>query len=152
MKKLKTTSFVAADGRVFTGDNAKENCEKYEADTLKSIENRLKNEKLGVIYIDHSTEDIYILARNDHAIELINVWLGLKNIRTEYSNRTAELDASMVGDVVKFAADPNSCIYFKSVRVSTIMTNMFDIIKMMSDISSTMQYRFGVYHDTMEDS
>lgn len=152
MKEFRTTSFVAADGRVFTGDNARENCEKYEADTLKSIENRLKNEKLGVIYIDHSTEDIYILARNDHAIELINVWLGLKNIRTEYSNRTAELDASMVGDVVKFAADPNSCIYFKSVRVSTIMTNMFDKIKMLSDISSTMQYRFGVYHDTMEDS
>lgn len=152
MKELKTTSFVAADGRVFTGNNAKENCVKYEADTLKSIENQLKNEKLGVIFIDHLTGDIYILARNDHAIELINVWLGLKNIRTEYSNRTAELDASMVGDVVKFAADPNSCIYFEPVRVSTIMTNMYDKIKMLSDISSTMQYRYGVYQNTMEDS
>lgn len=152
MKKVKTTSFVAADGRVFTGVNAKENCEKYEADTLKSIENQLKNEKLGVIYIDHPTDDIYILARNDHAIELINIWLGLKNVRIDYSDRAAELDASAVGNVIKFAADPNSCIYFKPVRVSTIMTNMYDKIKMLSDISSTMQYRFGVYHDTMEDS
>lgn len=152
MKELKTTSFVAADGRVFTGDNAKENCEKYEADTLKSIENQLKNEKLGVIYVDHSTEDIYILARNDHAIELINTWLGLKNVRTDYRDRAAELDASMVGNVVKFASDPDGCIYFKPVRVSTIMTNMYDKIKMLSDISSTMQYRSGVYHNTMEDS
>lgn len=152
MKELKTTSFVAADGRVFTGDNAKEHCEKYEADTLKSIENQLKNEKLGVIYIDHLTEDIYILARNDHAIELINTWLGLKNVRTDYRDRAAELDASMVGNVVKFASDPDGCIYFKPVRVSTIMTNMYDKIKMLSDISSTMQYRSGVYHNTMEDS
>lgn len=152
MKEFRTTSFVAVDGRVFTGDNAKENCEKYEADTLKSIENRLKNEKLGVIYIDHSTEDIYILARNDHAIELINIWLGLKNIRTDYGDCTVELDASVVGNVVKFAAHPNRCIYFEPVRVSTIMTNMYDKIKMLSDISSTMQYRYGVYQDTMEDS
>lgn len=152
MKEFRTTSFVAVDGRVFTGDNAKENCEKYEADTLKSIENRLKNEKLGVIYIDHSTEDIYILARNDHAIELINIWLGLKNIRTDYGDCTVELDASVVGNVVKFTAHPNGCIYFEPVRVSTIMTNMYDKIKMLSDISSTMQYRYGVYQDTMEDS
>lgn len=152
MKEVKTTSFVAADGRVFTGDNAKENCEKYEADTLKSIENQLKNEKLGVIYIDHSTDDIYILARTDHAIELINIWLGLKNVRTDYGDCTAELDASMVGNVVKFAAHPNRCIYFEPVRVATIATNMYDKIKMLCDISSTMQYRYGVYHDTMEDS
>ena len=152
MKEFKTTSFIAADGRVFTGDNAKALCEKYEADTLKSIENQLKNEKLGVIYIDHLTGDIYILARNDRAIELINIWLGLKNVRIDYCDRTAELDVSVVGNVVKFEADPNSCIYFKPVRVSTIMTNLYDKIKMLSDISSTMQYRYGVYQNTMEDS
>lgn len=152
MKEVKTTSFVAVDGRVFAGDNAKENCEKYEADTLKSIENQLKNEKLGVIYIDHSTDDIYILARTDHAIELINIWLGLKNVRTDYGNCTAELDANVVGNVVKFTAHPNRCIYFEPVRVATIATNMYDKIKMLCDISSTMQYRYGVYHDTMEDS
>lgn len=152
MKEVKTISFVAVDGRVFTGVNAKENCEKYEADTLKSIENQLKNEKLGVIYIDHSTDDIYILARTDHAIELINIWLGLKNVRTDYGDCTAELDASVVGNVVKFAAHPTSCIYFEPVRVATLATNMYDKIKMLCDISSTMQYRFGVYHDTMEDS
>lgn len=152
MKEVKTTSFVAVDGRVFAGDNAKENCEKYEADTLKSIENQLKNEKLGVIYIDHSTDDIYILARTDHAIELINIWLGLKNVRTDYGDCTAELDANVVGNVVKFTAHPNRCIYFEPVRVATLATNMYDKIKMLCDISSTMQYRYGVYHDTMEDS
>lgn len=138
--------WVAADGRVFTGENAELMCKKYEEDTIQMIENRLKNELLGMIYTDNSSE-FFVLARNKHALELINDWFKLKQFCIDYKENCITLSDDMIDNVVYFTYNHDTGLYNKPEKLSVVTTRYYERVKRLVDINSMMQYNYGVSCD-----
>ena len=147
MTEVRTKSYVANDGRVFTGENAHQLCEKYEADTVKMIENRLANEHLASIYRDASTDDYYIHVHKQEGVSLVNDWLAFKAITILYEHKYAILPENSVGNTVRIQSDPNRCGWYKPVLLSHTTTALYNRIKALVDIDSKLKYRSGVQSD-----
>lgn len=144
--RCQDVKYVAADGRVFTGDNSEALCRKYEADTTKMIENRLKNELLGMIYTDNSSE-FFVLARNKQALDMINDWFKFKKFCIDYKDNCIALSDDMIDNVVYFTYNHDTGLYNKPEKLSVVTTRYYERVKHLVDINSMMQYNYGVSCD-----